>query len=117
MDWVLNRASDQNCVLAECEKSGGDRDVIEMQLPCVIGAGKSLNQPRYPTLPQIMKARKKEIWQIEPDSLGIEKPIASMEILKLHVAAYKRKNRILNGSPEQAVTQLIQFLHKEEKVF
>jgi len=117
LDWVLNRAPDQNRVLAECEKSGGDRDVIEMQLPCVIGTGKSLNLPRYPTLPQIMKARKKEIKQIEPDSLGIEKPLASMEILKLQVSAYKRKKIILNGSPEQAVAQLIQFLHEEEKVF
>ncbi len=117
LDWVLNRASDQNRVLVECEKSGGDRDVIEMQLPCVIGVGKNLNLPRYPTLPQIMKARKKEIKQIDPDSLGIEKPLVGMEVLKLHVAAYERKNRIIKGAPEQAVAQLIKCLHEEEKVF
>ncbi len=117
LDYIENRASDQKRVLAECEKSGGDRDVIEMYLPCVIGAGKSLNLPRYPTLPQIMKARKKKIKQIEPDSLGIEKPLASMEVLKLQIAAYKRKKRVLDGSPEQAVAQLIKCLHEEEKVF
>ncbi len=117
LDWVSNRPSDQNRVLAQCEKDGGDRDVIEMRLPCVIGAGKSLNLPRYPTLPQIMKARKKEIKQIDPDSLGIEKPLSGMEILKLRVATYKRKNKILDGSPEQAVARLIKCLHEEEKIF
>ena len=117
LDWAVNRAPDQNRMLAECEKDGGDRDVIEMHLPCVISAGKSLNLPRYPTLPQIMKARKKKIKQIDAGGLGIEKPLAGMEILKLQVATYKRKKRILDGSPEQAVSRLIQCLHEEEKVF
>jgi len=117
LDWEFNRRSGQNRMLAECEKDGGDRDVIEMSFPCVIAAGRSLNLPRYPTLPQIMKARNKEIKQMDAKRLGIAKPLASMETLQLQIAAYKRKNRILNGTPDQAVAQLIRYLHEEEKVF
>ena len=46
--------------------------MIEMNLPCVIGATKGLNEPRYPKFPDIMKAKKKEIREIEISSLGID---------------------------------------------
>lgn len=116
LDWDAGRPNDQNRVLAECEKSGGDRDVFEISLPCVIGAGKGLNEPRYPTLPHIMKARKKEIQTIEPSELGVEKPTSRTEVLQLRVAEYDRKKRILTGSTEQAVSELINCLRDEEKV-
>ena len=51
----------QGKVLVECDLEAGAREVIEMSLPCVIGCGKGLNKPSYPTLPAIIKARKKEV--------------------------------------------------------
>jgi electron transfer flavoprotein beta subunit len=41
------------------EIGGGTREVIEVSLPCVLGATKGLNEPRYPKFPDIMKAKKK----------------------------------------------------------
>jgi electron transfer flavoprotein beta subunit len=40
---------EQQHALVECEMEAGERQLLEMPLPCVIGAGKGLNKPRYPT--------------------------------------------------------------------
>ena len=46
---------EQGRALVECDLEAGAREVIEMSLPCVIGCGKGLNKPSYPTLPAIIK--------------------------------------------------------------
>ncbi|HSO19728.1 MAG TPA: electron transfer flavoprotein subunit beta/FixA family protein, partial [Desulfosarcina sp.] len=38
-------------VRVECEREAGTIDVIRMAIPCVMGAGKGLNTPKYPTFP------------------------------------------------------------------
>ena len=48
-------------VTVEREIEADVREVIEMTTPCVVGAAKGLNRPRCPTLPDMMKAKKKEI--------------------------------------------------------
>jgi electron transfer flavoprotein alpha/beta subunit len=65
----------------------------------------------------IRKAKKKEIKQIELDSLPIEKPTAHMAILELKPAVEQRLPKELKGPPEEAVRQLIQVLREEAKVF
>ena len=64
-------------------KESGAVDVIRMRLPCVIGAGKGLNTPRYPTFPEIVKSRKKEVKMIDLAALGIRTPDSRMEIVEL----------------------------------
>ncbi|MEI6105732.1 MAG: electron transfer flavoprotein subunit beta/FixA family protein [Opitutae bacterium] len=46
-------------VTVEREIEGDVREVIEMTPPCVVGAARGLNRPRCPTLPEMMKAKKK----------------------------------------------------------
>ena len=46
---------------AEREVEGGQVEVYEVTLPAVLGAHKSLNTPRYASLPGIMKAKKKPL--------------------------------------------------------
>ena len=43
-----------------------------MSLPAVISADLRLNEPRYATLPNIMKAKKKKIAKMDPASLGVD---------------------------------------------
>ena len=100
----------------ECEMEAGARGVVEMPLPCVIGTGKGLNKPSYPTLPAIMKARKKEVKVIDLKSLAIENPVSSMEIIELKPAVEKRVAKELKGPPEEAVEELIRILREEVKV-
>ncbi len=103
-------------VVVECEMEGGSREVIEMSLPCVIGAGKSLNKPTYPTLPAIMKARKKEIKQIDMKDLGFERPAGRVEILDLKPAVEKRQPAEIAGTPDEVAVEIVRILKEESRV-
>ena len=113
---VIAFSLEQERVLVECEMEAGARGVIEMPLPCVIGTSKGLNKPSYPTLPAIMKAKKKEVKIIDLESLAIEKPMSSIEILELKPAVEERSSKELKGQPEEVVMQLIRVLREEAKV-
>jgi electron transfer flavoprotein beta subunit len=109
---VVAFSTDSKNALVECEMEAGVRQLLEITLPCVIAAGKDLNKPRYPTF----IAKKKEIKQISLDSLQLEKPSASMEILELKPAVEQRRAKELKGQPHEVVEQLIQVLRDEAKV-
>lgn len=47
-------------------------ETLQLQLPAVITADLRLNTPRYPSLPNIMKAKQKKITFLTPESLGVE---------------------------------------------
>jgi electron transfer flavoprotein beta subunit len=49
----------------------GGLETVELKLPAVVTADLRLNEPRYASLPNIMKARKKPIDIVKPESLGI----------------------------------------------
>jgi electron transfer flavoprotein beta subunit len=50
----------------------GGLETISMTLPAVITTDLRLNEPRYVTLPNIMKAKKKELEIMRPDALGVD---------------------------------------------
>jgi electron transfer flavoprotein beta subunit len=50
----------------------GGLETVELKLPAVVTADLCLNEPRYATLPNIMKARKKQIDIRKPDELGVD---------------------------------------------
>jgi len=103
-------------VAVERETEAGAREVIEMKTPCVVGVVKGLNIPRYIKLPEIVKAKKKEIKQMSLDRLALEKPACRTDILELKIEPEKRRRSILKGEPEAVVKQLIQLLKKEAAV-
>jgi electron transfer flavoprotein beta subunit len=102
--------------IAEREVGGGAREVVEMPMPCVIGATRGLNEPHYPKLPDIMKAKKKEINQIDIADLGLDQGSPLTEIVSLEAVAERGDARILEGSPRGAVEQLVKLLKEEDKV-
>ena len=103
-------------VVVECDLEAGAREVIEMSLPCVIGCGKGLNKPSYPTLPAIIKARKKEVKQIDLQSLNIAKPAGSIEIVELKPAVEERRPQEVKGTPEEIAGEIVRILKEEAKV-
>ena len=113
---VVAFSMDSQNALVECEMEAGVRQVIEVALPCVIAAGKDLNKPRYPTFIDIRKAKKKEIKQVDCDSMQLEKPVAGMEILELNPAVDQRQAKELKGQPQEIAEQLFQILRDEAKV-
>ena len=53
------------------EIDGGLED-LALTIPCVLSADLRLNEPRYATLPNIMKAKKKKVDVIKPGDLGVD---------------------------------------------
>ena len=102
--------------VAEREIGGGAREVVELQMPCVIAATRGLNEPHYPKLPDIMKAKKKEIKQIDIVELGVDLSAPMTEIVKLEAVAERGQARILEGTARESVEQLVKILKEEEKV-
>jgi len=102
--------------IAQREIGGGEKQVIEMSLPCVIGATKGLNEPRYPKFPDIMKAKKKEIREIDLSELGIDASQGQVVIEKLETVPERSGAAMLEGDIDTQVTELVRILKEDEKV-
>jgi electron transfer flavoprotein beta subunit len=62
---------DGDCARVTREVDGG-LETLSLTLPAVITTDLRLNEPRYVTLPNIMKAKKKPMETLTPDSLGVD---------------------------------------------
>lgn len=102
--------------VVEKEIGGGAREVIEMQLPCVIGATKGLNEPRYPKFPDIMKAKKKEIKQVALADLGLDPSLGGSRVLKLDAVPERSGATMIEGNVQEKVLELVRILKEEEKI-
>jgi len=106
---VVDLKFEGNKIIAEREIEGG-REVVELEMPAVIGAQKGLNEPRYASLKGIMAAKKKTI---------TEKPAAGYEnlteIVKMKKPPEKQPGRIL-GTDAFAAAELVRLLREEAKV-
>jgi len=102
-------ADDQKKATVTREVDGGLED-IEVQLPAIITADLRLNEPRYASLPGIMKARKKELKEIPLEQIGID-AAPRVKILKLSPPPKRQA-----GKRVETVQELVQLLHSEAKV-
>ncbi|UCF94077.1 MAG: electron transfer flavoprotein subunit beta/FixA family protein [Desulfobacterales bacterium] len=109
------KINDRRAVV-EREIGGGSREVVEMPLPCVIGATKGLNEPHYPKLPDIMRAKKKEIRKIDIRALGVDIADGPTQILKLDPVPERSRAKMLQGSTREMVEELVRRLKEEAKV-
>lgn len=96
-------------IKAERDIEGG-KEVVETSLPCVITAQKGLNEPRYPKLPDIMKAKSKPIEERAAIGAG-----SRVETVEMRNPEQKGEGKILDFSPEN-VKELVRLLHEEAKV-
>ena len=100
----------EGLITVEREIEGGVREVIEMTLPCIVGATKGLNHPRCATLPDMMKAKKKEIRMINRDDLGAAPNLPDVELLEIQAVPDRGRGRMLEGSPDEMVRELLRSL-------
>lgn len=117
---VVNEVSflsiDDGKAVVEREIGSGEKEVIEMSLPCIIGADRGLNEPRYPKFPDIMKAKKKKIHEIEFSSLELDESQAMVEIEKLELVPERSGAKMIDGSVDDQASQLVKILKQDEKV-
>jgi electron transfer flavoprotein beta subunit len=88
----------------------GGLETLELPLPAVVTSDLRLNEPRYASLPGIMKARKKELKEIPLASLGVDVS-PKLRVLKLSAPPKRQAGRKV-----ESVQELVQALHSEAKV-
>jgi len=91
-------------------EADGGLETVAFSLPAVITTDLRLNEPRYASLPGIMKARKKPFNEIPVDSLGVD--LAP----KLRIKTLKAPEKRQAGRKVGSVEELVQVLHTEAKV-
>ena len=94
----------------------GAQLLIESPLPCVITAQKGLNEPRYASLPGIMKAKKKPVDVKDAAALGIATD-RKLKVLKFTPPPARPPGRIISGdNPAAKAAALAKLLREEAKV-
>lgn len=88
----------------------GGTEIVSLALPAIITADLRLNEPRYASLPNIMKAKKKPLETMEAASLGVD--IAPRLTVVSVAEPAERKAGITVGS----VAELVEKLRNEAKV-
>lgn len=96
----------------------GDVELLELNLPALLTAQQGLNEPRYPSLPGIMKAKRKplQIFELEELELTEDQLQPQTERLEIFNPAQKELGKILEGELEEQVQELVQLLQGKEKV-
>lgn len=96
----------------------GGTEVIEAALPVVISAQKGLNEPRYPSVAGIMKAKKKPLKTMSLADLGFSAgDIApKMIVTKYSLPEARQGGKVIPGEAAQAAQELARLLREEAKV-
>jgi electron transfer flavoprotein beta subunit len=89
-------------------------ETFTVDLPAVVTTQQGLNEPRYPTLPNIMKSKKKELRKESLDSFNVT---PKLKFAGAEIQVKARLNKILDGKDAiAAAAQLIDLLRNEAKV-
>ena len=100
----------------------GETLVIEVNTPVLLTTQKGLNEPRYASLPGIMKAKKKPLEEKSLADLGLDASEFGIEARKLKIVELtpppqRAAGKIIDGdSPEAKAAELAKLLHEEAKV-
>ncbi|MFH1314690.1 MAG: electron transfer flavoprotein subunit beta/FixA family protein [Candidatus Eisenbacteria bacterium] len=113
----LELAEDGKKITVHRELEGAE-EVIECVLPAVVTAQKGLNEPRYPSLPNIMKAKKKPVVTRSLDELELDEDArtSSIEIRGFAPPPARKTGQVLEGTPQDIVKELIRLLRDEAKL-
>lgn len=96
----------------------GDVEKLEVKLPLLVTCQQGLNEPRYPSLPGIMKAKKKPLEELEIDDLDLEEDELEpkTETVDIFLPPEKEAGRVLEGDIEDQVKELVSLLKNDSKV-
>ncbi|GAB6143354.1 electron transfer flavoprotein subunit beta/FixA family protein [Desulfocicer niacini] len=112
---VVSLAQEGDTINVQREIDGGARETLAVKTPCILGATKGLNEPRFPKLPDILKAKKKEIKEVDLQSMGFTDE-GQCKLKSLEPVQERSNAKILQGSTQEIVSSLVKILREEEKV-
>jgi electron transfer flavoprotein beta subunit len=130
----MDISADQKKVTCQKEIEGG-QVILDVPLPALITCERGLNEPRYASLPGIMKAKKKPLKEVPLDgidagALDLTKEALGLAGARLKTAGYRipqieRKLKLIKGSKQnmvkdneivEAARELIKLLREDAKV-
>ena len=99
----------------------GAEEVVEIRLPALLTIDKGLCEPRYPSLPGLMKAKKKPVDTRNAAALGLNPADLSREAAGTWLGEFappppRPPGRKITGEPADAAKELVKILHQEEKL-
>lgn len=111
---IVGFSFDGDRVTVDRELEGGARAVVACKLPALLTCQLGLNTPRYPTLPNIMKSKKKEITVHTPESVGLETAL----VLVSGFAQHERSSggMVLEGSVSELADRVVAELQEKTAV-
>ncbi len=112
---VVGFSLDGSTATVQREIGGGIRETLSVNTPCIIGATRGLNEPKYPKLPAILKAKKKEIKIIDISTLDISED-EGFRLKHLEATEERGNARIIEGTTEEIVDSLVKILRDTEGV-
>lgn len=96
----------------------GGNETLELALPALISAQKGLNEVRYPSLPGIMKAKRKPLEVVALSDLGlsVDDVASKVELVSAELPPARKAGQRLTGEVDEVVAKLVQLLQEEAKV-
>ena len=114
LDWpqatFASKLETSNGTLTVKREVDGGLETVEMQLPAIVTTDLRLNEPRYATLPNIMKAKKKPLVTTTPAALNVD---VSPRLITLKVVEPPKRK---GGGKVADVKELVNKLRTEAKV-
>ena len=114
LDWpqgtFASRIAIDGDKLTVTREIDGGLETLELNLPCIVTADLRLNEPRYASLPNIMKARKKPIETMKPEDLGVD---PAPRLILVNVVEPPRR---VAGKKVGSIAELVSKLRTEAKV-
>lgn len=114
--------SDDKTSLRATRRIEGAEEVLDVALPAMITCEKGLVKPRHPSLPNLMKAKKKPVETLTLADLNMSKVSetgmvnCSSEFVKLLPPAERPECKMIEGEPEEMARELAHLLREEAKV-
>lgn len=109
-------AIDEKTYNATRQIEGGE-EIVEFKTPALITAQRGLNEPRYPKLPDIMKAKKKELKTLGLGDIGLSASDVApkVQLVSMSMPPAKQAGKILTNGAD-SVPELVKLLKDEAKV-
>lgn len=112
-DWTTALKLEGGVLQVTHDTDDGHED-LTLPLPAVVTTQQGLNEPRYPTLPNIMKAKRKELAKRSPADFGAS--AALTEVVGQEIQTRDRLGKMIGGDAAGAAKELARLLRDEAKV-
>ena len=95
----------------------GAEEIVECSLPAVLTCEKGLVEPRYPSLPNLMKAKRKPVEKLSLADLdGVSASTPGVEFVSVAPPPPRPECKMVQGEPEEMARELVRLLREEAKV-